>query len=462
MAIHAQCPQCHAKYRVKDSDEGQTILCRKCETRFAVASECVPDFDVFISHSSKDAQVANAVCASLENSGIRCWIAPRNISAGESWGSAIMGGIESTRLMIVVLTRNSNASTQVIREINQAVSSGAPVLPLLLDHSPLSREMRYFLSTTHWLDAVDKPLEESLEKMKQDVKSLLSGEAASTSLSRPPFARKTIQSKLRVKQIAGVVVATVLGLIAIGWAGSMWNGDAKERAPSPGHTNTDAKNEWVALIEDNVRPDFWVKYGGLGTVQCTNDILTINATPAVHEDIYVFLSEYRTIRGLPITSLKEGQRVQAALDEVTTQTFVEIPLSDAIHQISEAHDIPIVIDTRALEDIGLMADDAVNVSLKNVSLRSLLRLMLNEFVDLTYMIKDDVIYITTTEVAERNLVNKVYPIGDLPSIQVSGQGVGQGGGQGGGGQGGEGFGGGGVFAVSDDVSLNQKRDRPAD
>ena len=62
--------------------------------------------------------------------------------------------------------------------------------------------------------------------------------------------------------------------------------------------------------------------------------------------------------------------------------------------------------------------------------------------DLTYVIKDDVMHITTNEIAERNFVNKVYPIGDLPIIQVSGRGV-----ERGGVQGGEGLGGGGVFAI---------------
>jgi hypothetical protein len=33
--------------------------------------------DVFISHSSEDKPAADAVCAILEESEVRCWIAPR-------------------------------------------------------------------------------------------------------------------------------------------------------------------------------------------------------------------------------------------------------------------------------------------------------------------------------------------------------------------------------------------------
>ena len=46
--------------------------------------------DVFISYSHKDAFVAQAVCAKLEEKQIRCWYAPRNINTGDEWASAIM------------------------------------------------------------------------------------------------------------------------------------------------------------------------------------------------------------------------------------------------------------------------------------------------------------------------------------------------------------------------------------
>ncbi|WP_442506972.1 hypothetical protein SH528x_005850 [Novipirellula sp. SH528] len=170
------------------------------------------------------------------------------------------------------------------------------------------------------------------------------------------------------------------------------------------------------------------------------------------------------------------RRIQATLSDETSQIFVETPLEEAIQKIATDHDIPIVIDRRALEEIGLTADSPVTIELKNVSLRSFMRLLLREL-DLTYMIKDEVMQITTQEAAEENLVTKVYPVGDLvvPVMQLGGGGMGggQGGGMGGGmggggmgggmggggmggGMGGGGMGGGGMFAVPDDVSLQNK------
>ena len=46
-------------------------------------------YDVFISYGHEDKLVADAACARLEARGIRCWIAPRDLLAGQSYPEAI-------------------------------------------------------------------------------------------------------------------------------------------------------------------------------------------------------------------------------------------------------------------------------------------------------------------------------------------------------------------------------------
>lgn len=87
----------------------------------------------------------------------------------------------------------------------------------------------------------------------------------------------------------------------------------------------------------------------------------------------------------------------------------DIPLEDVAKQLSTMCDVPIIVDRRALEEIGLTPDFPVSVSLSDVSLGSMLGIVLRE-VDLTYMIKDEVIQITTLEAAEGNLTNRVFSI----------------------------------------------------
>ena len=78
--------------------------------------------DVFLSHSSKNKTVADAVCATLEGRGIRCWVAPRDIPAGANWGAAIIDGIAGSKVMVVILSSDSNISPQVMREAERAVN----------------------------------------------------------------------------------------------------------------------------------------------------------------------------------------------------------------------------------------------------------------------------------------------------------------------------------------------------
>ena len=187
------------------------------------------------------------------------------------------------------------------------------------------------------------------------------------------------------------------------------------------------------------------------------------------------------------------KRIANALKDPTTLEFIEAPLQDVIDYLKELHDIEIQIDQGALEDVGIGSDTPITRNLKGISLRSALRLMLRDL-DLTYVIQDEVLLITTPEEAETQLATKVYPVADLvlpiqtPAFQggfggLNGMGGGggmQGGGMGGGmgGQGGMGggFGGGGggmgmfnvpqnllpnvpaggfrAFSVNDDLSLS--------
>lgn len=131
--------------------------------------------------------------------------------------------------------------------------------------------------------------------------------------------------------------------------------------------------------------------------------------------------------------------------------YVEQPLADVVTALQDDYGIPIHLDTPALEEIGIATDQPVSVSLRNVSLRSALRLMLKNL-QLDFIIKDEVLIITTPQVAGEYLPVKVYQVADLVlSIDattlggIGGGGIGgqQGGGQQGGGGGGLGGGGGG-------------------
>jgi hypothetical protein len=106
------------------------------------------------------------------------------------------------------------------------------------------------------------------------------------------------------------------------------------------------------------------------------------------------------------------ERVRAALAEDTSLEFIETPLQDVIEYLMDLHKINIEVDQKSLEEVGLDREMPVTRNLKNVSLRSALRLVLRES-DLTFMVRGGVLIITTPETAESEMITRVYPIAGL-------------------------------------------------
>jgi len=106
------------------------------------------------------------------------------------------------------------------------------------------------------------------------------------------------------------------------------------------------------------------------------------------------------------------KRIRQALDETTSMDFVDTPLQDVVDYLKDLHGIEIQLDTRALADAGIAPDLPVSRRLSGISLRSALKLLLSS-VDLSYVIKNEVLIITTPEMAATDLVSRVYPMADL-------------------------------------------------
>ncbi|MGO9450424.1 MAG: toll/interleukin-1 receptor domain-containing protein [Candidatus Binataceae bacterium] len=145
--------------------------------------------DVFISHSARDKPAADAVCAKLESRGIRCWIAPRDIRPGMSWGGAIIEAIDGARVMVLLFSSHANDSPQIKREVERAVHRETVIIPVRVEEVQPTGDFEYFLGTPHWLDAITPPFEQHLEHIAESTKFWLdriqSGPPASATEARP-------------------------------------------------------------------------------------------------------------------------------------------------------------------------------------------------------------------------------------------------------------------------------------
>ncbi len=107
---------------------------------------------IFISHSSTDALMAKKICNLLEQNRIECFIAPRDIRSGHEYAEEIVSGIDGSKAIVLLMSKASNASPHVLREVERAVSKNIPILVYKLEDVELSKSLEYFLMTHQWIN----------------------------------------------------------------------------------------------------------------------------------------------------------------------------------------------------------------------------------------------------------------------------------------------------------------------
>ena len=112
-----------------------------------------PDFAAFISHAKTDQKKVQEIVSALEQRGFKCWVAPRDVRPGHSYGDEIIRGIERSRCFILALSKASNESPFVAREVERAISKRKPIFPIRIEDVEPSSSLELFISSTQWIDA---------------------------------------------------------------------------------------------------------------------------------------------------------------------------------------------------------------------------------------------------------------------------------------------------------------------
>jgi hypothetical protein len=171
-------------------------------------------------------------------------------------------------------------------------------------------------------------------------------------------------------------------------------------------------------------------------------------------EIWQALSARRKERYAPVSISIDDDRaenIHAALKQRYPDSinYTDVPLTQVASDIEEIFKVPVWINTAELDIEGIDPDTPINLQIPPVSLRSALRLMLLPL-NLTYIIRNEVLEITSVASVESDPISRIYPVGDLvvPPMPMGGGMMGGGmmggmGGMGGGmgGMGGMGMGG---------------------
>jgi len=107
---------------------------------------------LFVSYASADRAAADDLTAYLEQRGIHCWMAPRDVPPGALYADAIVRAINEARALVLLLSHNSTGSSHVGKELERASSKRKPIIAVRLDAAQLTPAFEYFLSESQWVD----------------------------------------------------------------------------------------------------------------------------------------------------------------------------------------------------------------------------------------------------------------------------------------------------------------------
>lgn len=159
----------------------------------------------FISHASEDAARATEVCAALEAQGISCWIAPRDVTAGQDYGSEILDGIAGCAVFVLLLSARANASGFVQREVERAVSKGKPIFPVRLEAVTPAKALELFVSSAHWIDAWESPRDAHWKRLADAI------------AGRSPAAAAPVVRTMRISRQAQIGIAALALAGGLAW-----------------------------------------------------------------------------------------------------------------------------------------------------------------------------------------------------------------------------------------------------
>ena len=233
----------------------------------------------FVSHSSRDADVAMRIVAFLEQNQIPCWVAPRDITPGSSYPAQIVDAIRNCDGCILVSSETINNSPHINSEVARAFDMNKKIYPFLIEKMKFSDDYIYYIGQIQWIDAYSD-FEAGLTSLKDII---LQTPSAQTPLHIPVATQeamvKSPAETKRTTRIATYQDLSDLGMTALDIAKRLVDNDY--------HLYSDM------VVENEGTPEQWAEY--LSTYPDTfryllnekNEIIGNWSFLAVSEEIHV-------------------------------------------------------------------------------------------------------------------------------------------------------------------------------
>lgn len=126
------------------------------------------EFDVFLSHNSKDKPAVRELAAALRKCNVIVWLDEDELPPGRNWQPLIEQGIKHSRSVAVLIGKDGIGpweNEEMQGALILAVKDKRPVIPVVLPDAPSCPELPLFLTNRTWVDLRPSITDVHLDKL---------------------------------------------------------------------------------------------------------------------------------------------------------------------------------------------------------------------------------------------------------------------------------------------------------
>lgn len=169
-------------------------------------------YDVFISYSRLDSEIADNICDILKENGITYFIDTEDISGGEEFSPVLAENIGNCTLFLFLGSKNSYHSKWTPKELHFALNhkDSIAIIPYLIDDEPLPHKIEFAIADLNVRNIKDHPIDTILLDDIKNAKEKLSIRTGKEDLKMAKAIAETILSSKHDKDYC-VDLLTKLG-----------------------------------------------------------------------------------------------------------------------------------------------------------------------------------------------------------------------------------------------------------
>ena len=129
-------------------------------------------FDVFLSHNSKDKPAVRQLAEELRNRGLKVWLDEWELVPGRPWQEALEEIIQLTKSAAVLVGADGLGPWEIPEMracLSEFVSRRLPVIPVLLPGASKKPDLPLFLKQFTWVDLSDGLTEDGIDRLEWGV-----------------------------------------------------------------------------------------------------------------------------------------------------------------------------------------------------------------------------------------------------------------------------------------------------